>query len=123
MTVGPTRGVILVRPVETEETVPGGKIILTEETRERLAADQVQLIEVGPGDVCENEHCSRPHETTISRNGHAVRTHVVDPRFVPEAWVLVQPRSFVDAGHETEKRYFARHDDVRAVFRVNQTET
>lgn len=115
---GPTRGVILIRPVETEESLPGGRIILTEESRRRLAADQVQILEVGPPEICENEACSRPHETEIARNGQTVRVHPTDPRLVPDSWAIVQPRSFVDASHATERQWFARQDDVRAVLRT-----
>jgi hypothetical protein len=110
---GPARGVVLIRPVQTEECFAGGKIIVPEQVRDKIAADQVQVLEVGPPEICENEACCRPHETTISRNGLSIRVHPTDPRLVDGAWVLVQPRSFVQATEENQ--YFAKQDDVRAV--------
>ena len=44
----PTRGNLLVRDVDTEDTLPGGTVHLLEDTRTRFARLQAEVVTVGP---------------------------------------------------------------------------
>lgn len=112
----PGRGIVLVQKPETEETFRGGKIIVPQQARDALAQHQVQIIEVGPPERCDNKHCARRHATDVSANGRTLRVHPRDERLASGAWALAMPRSLVDAGHDTEKLYFIRQSEVLGVF-------
>lgn len=119
--MNPGRGKILVRAVETEECIPGGRVILTQKSRENYAANQMFIISVSSGEFCDDEDCSRFHyrEASPERFGDdAYNVHPLDPRIQPGAWCIVEPRSLVDSGSETERTYFVRQDDILAVLRV-----
>lgn len=106
--IRPARGRVLVRPVETDETLPGGRIVIPSESRERLASHQVRIEAVGEPDICEDPgSCVRQH---------AHDTHPTNPAITPGAWAIVTPRSFVDAGSVDGKLYFVRIADIQAVF-------
>lgn len=122
----PARGRVLVRPVETEETVPGGRILLTENARAKMAANQVQVVSIGLPDICDDEDCSRKHEIACEDETVPVRdyklhaVHAIDERITEGAWCIIRPRSLFDAGHPTEKLYYVRQDDVLGVFRISE---
>ena len=100
------RGICFVRPIETAETMPGGQILLPDSYRERLTAQQAEIVAVGPPGLCgEVEDCERSH----TPSGH----HVVDPRLVPGAWVLCAKWSYVGV---REKLFAVRHEDVIGIF-------
>jgi hypothetical protein len=116
----PARGIVSVRPIETQEHLPGGRIILTEKTREALAANQYEVVAVGFASPCEKpEECDRP--THGWRYDHRKKKryyhHPTDSRIRPGAWVYVTPRSLVNAGTD-EKLFFCRIDDLLGVFRA-----
>ena len=46
------------------------------------------------------------------------RLHEHDERIVEGAWVIVRPRSLIDAGHSTERLYIVRQADVLGVLTV-----
>ncbi len=56
------RGLVLVKPVQTEETVAGGAIVLPSAVREGIAAYQCEVVAVGPPEICEDKKCQRPHD-------------------------------------------------------------
>lgn len=96
------RGVVFVKPIETAETVTGGKILLPETYRQRLTAQQAEVVAVGPPGLCdEPEDCERPHP------------HPIDQRLVPGAWVLCAKWSYVGV---REKLFAVRHEDILGVF-------
>lgn len=142
--IRPARGVVLVRKAETEETMPGGKIIIPQDSREKIASYQVEIVAVGAPERCENKYCGRDHSypgfapllvskasrhEVPSRPGDIVgvdavtewvgeRLHILPENVRPGAWALVRPRSFVDASHPTESLYYVRQVDVLGVFRT-----
>ena len=103
----PARGVCLVRRAQTEETIPGGKIFLPEDTRQKMAAYQVEIIAVGDPEVCENEACQRDHV--------GPRYHVIPDCLKAGAWAIVRPRSFIAASSDDPGLYFVKIDDVYCV--------
>jgi hypothetical protein len=106
----PARGLLLVRPVETDETLPGGRILLTHDARERMTANQCEVLAVGNRPLCDerdadNEDCMRAHEWEDAHTRvHPCKVHVGD-------WLLVTPRSFV-AGPEPERLEWYVHQDA-----------
>ena len=117
----PARGIVLVRRVETEETLPGGRIIIPQKAREEFASHQVEVVAVGEPEICEDEDCGRYHqEFGVPVEGcdtliEIEREHPIDPRIKPEAWVMVKPRSLVDAGTLERTLYFVRQEDILCV--------
>ena len=114
----PSRGNLLVKPVETEECIPGGKIVLTANAREQMAAYQCEVVSVGLPEACDDyENCNRNHALNLTCEGPE---HPLDARLSPGAWVYCRPRSLVDASHPTERLYFIRQSDVLAVFSIHE---
>lgn len=110
----PARGRCLVRKVETDESYAGSRIVLLEATRERIAAQQVEVLAVGPQVQCEDEWCERAHDIVNVESAKWVGEH---PCTVKAGdWVLIAPRSLVEAESGT---YFVRHDDILALIRVD----
>ena len=83
----PARGLLQVRPVRTEERFPNSMIVLLESTRERLTAQQAEVVAVGPEEVCEDEECERQHLLTGTG---MTQLHVCE--LEPGDWILVEPR-------------------------------
>lgn len=106
----PARGKLLVRPIETQETLPGGKILLTQTTRDGLTAQQAEVVAVGAGTVCEQENCERPH-TTLTQD--AIPKLVHERHIHSGQWVLLAPRCLVET--DTPNLYVCAQDDVLAV--------
>jgi len=71
-----------VRPVSSSETV--GHIVLLDDTRERWASMQGEVVAVGAPQVCEDEDCELPHID----HTHPVTVAVGD-------WLVMRPRCFV----------------------------
>lgn len=110
----PARGAVYVTPIQTAEIQRG--VILLEDTRERVAANQMQVVAVGGPEICEDEdECSRPFHTWYEGNPVC---HPRDHRLVKDAWVLIRPRSLVPVGQDGAKLYSVRQSDVIAVIEV-----
>lgn len=106
MTYLPKAGLALVRPIDTEDTLPGGKILLSPSYRASLTAQQAEIVAIGPPQRChEPETCNRPHTTT--------GRHVVDQRLVPGAWVLCAKWSYVEVAPDL---YAVAHEALIGVF-------
>lgn len=103
-------GRVLVKPVETAETLNGGRILLTDATRERWTMGQAEVVAVGPPAQCEDDECEREH-----LDGH----HPIDARLIPGAWILCKPRKFV----EVPEGYLVMTDDVVGVFTAPSGQT
>lgn len=105
----PARGLLLVRPVETNDTRLDGRVLLIAETRERMTANQCEVIAVGRPALCDDEDCERAHfDECEGIRVHLHRVRVGD-------WLVVRPRSFV-AGPEPERaEWFVHQDDVMAI--------
>lgn len=121
--MNPARGLVLVKPVTTAETLGGGQIIIPVKSREAMTAHQMIVVDVGPAEICEEpDDCERVHGWFLHDEwDKQCAFHPVDPRIVKGAWVLVRPRSLVDAGQGVlEKLYFVRQDEVLGVFEVRE---
>lgn len=115
----PARGNVLVRRPETEEHLPGGRIIIPEKARESYAANQFQVVSVGEPSEC-------PYPDDCERQAHKFLTlklcvHPIDPRIVEGAWVVIRPRSLVETGEPG--LYVIRETDVLAVFSDAESES
>lgn len=113
MTYSPARGILIVKPIETTETLPGCLIALTENARKDWAQWQMEVVEVG-----EPSHCNKPKKCERS-HWYDVNTdwvlHVKDYRLTPGAWVIVQPRQIVPLSSEGNL-FAVRHEHVVGVF-------
>lgn len=120
----PSRGLLLVKPVETEERL--GSIILIADTRERMTLGQCEVIVAGAPAECDptrsraERKCERRHAMDCREHQRhpfectgAVRVHAHD--FRPGDWLLVRPRAFVDSPHPEKKEWFVHQDDVIAI--------
>lgn len=128
--ITPARGRLLVRPVETAETF-GGRIIVPHETRERITANQVEVIAVGAFAECDptrskaERKCEHEHDYEINGELHHKAARMVGDRRVHAhaitagSWCLVRPRSCI-AGPDPERaEYFVHQDDVLGIFNEN----
>lgn len=122
----PARGLVLVRLADTEETLPGGRILLTQNVREELAAYQCEVLAVGEPDFCENKKCDRDHEyegvpcdCPLDYIGPcptpSLKYHIISDLLVVGAWCVVKHRSFVPSDDPHGKTFYVRQDDVLAV--------
>lgn len=114
----PARGLVIVEAVETEETMPGGLIVLPEASRERMAMGQMIVTAIGEPELCPDiEACHRSHETLHTRTPNDKHTHQTDPRISQGAWVLVKHRALQTAIPDTRPtQYIARIHDIQALF-------
>lgn len=108
----PARGTLLVRKVETEDTLPGGKVIIPESLRENLIPNQAEIVAVGLPELCDDEECERAHGITW-RDGPQLRCH--DHDLYSGNWIILKPRSLA-ATHE-DGLYSVSQDAVLAVVR------
>jgi hypothetical protein len=115
----PARGWLLVRPIETAETMPGGLVLLTSATRESLVAWQCEAIAVGPQAICEDEDCDRLHDDCVvagnddewlTRREHPCAARAGD-------WLLVRPRSYIATDQPERAEWFVGQDNVLAILR------
>ena len=107
----PARGLVTVRPVQTPETLPAGRIVLTETTREALTAGQMEVIDIGAPRLCEDEDCERPHAHPPIGVPH---THYVG--IADGDWVLIRHRALLPT-HQAGL-YCCAQDDVLAVLQA-----
>lgn len=113
------RGLLLVRPPETDETLPGGLIALVAETRERMTASQCEVIAVGAPEACDPSSsraarkCERIHGVANAPNYSLMRVHLC-PVAVGD-WLLVRPRSFILGPSPERKEWFVAQDAVIAI--------
>lgn len=99
----PSRGRLLVKRVETQETFAGGKIVIPDASREKLAAQQFEVALVGAPAFCDDEDCERPHD----------EEHCHPTLVCPGDWILASPRSAVES--DDPQAYLIAHDAVVAV--------
>lgn len=113
--MSPARGRCLVRRVETAESFAGSKIVLPDVVREKIAAQQVEILAVGAAAYCDDDECNRLHQVQWKRKpitgDRPSRVHVFTGR--AGAWALLAPRSLVECGDDDT--YLVQQDDVLAV--------
>ena len=106
----PLPGRLLVKPIETAETLGGGKILLPETTREGWTMGQCEVVAVGPPQPCSDEDCARVHLDGC---------HPLAPTLVPGAWILCRPRKWV----EVPEGWMVHQDDVVGAFTAPGAQT
>jgi co-chaperonin GroES (HSP10) len=115
-TMRPARGLLLVRPVETDDLQRG--IVLLSDTRERMTQAQCEVIAVGEPAICEDEECEREHVfASVFRNDGVFEKPWVEhpcPVRIGD-WLLVRPRSFIDGPTPERAEWFVHQDDVLAI--------
>lgn len=121
----PARGKVLVKRVETEETLPGGRIIFTDAAREAWAQWQIEVIAIGEPPWCQepkgdclrpgavHQHTRLPGDTSLLGEGPSV--HLGDTRLTPSAWCIIRHRSLVPLGSD-DKRFLCNQEDILGVF-------
>ena len=114
----PARGNLLVREIETSETLPGGKVILPEQVREHFTAMQYEVVSVGENAICDDPETCEPLQLHCYGN-HKKLEHPVSEGVIPGAWVLTKPRVAIDTG--IDGLYIIRQDDVVATFTDSPT--
>lgn len=129
----PATGLVLVTPVETAETLPGGKILIPEDARSAFAKAQMEVLAVGAPERCEDEDCLRAHgcRICIDRNEQGgqhwqpdhdpelARCHPIPRCVEPGSWVLVAHRAPIRVQDYPRPLYVVRQRDVIAV--ITQT--
>jgi co-chaperonin GroES (HSP10) len=84
--VRPANGLVFIRHVRTEATYPGGKILIPDASRDKVARQQFEVVAVGGYETCkEPEECVRHHNKW---NQHVHRLMCGD-------WVLVKNRAWL----------------------------
>lgn len=113
--LNPARGLVLLKPIETSETLGQGKIILTLTTREAMTTHQMEVVAIGAPSLCEDTDCERPHITGHLGTKWYNQFH---PHHLTEGdWVLVRHRSLLET-HQ-EGLYCAHQDDIQAILVVD----
>lgn len=111
----PARGAVYVTPIQTAELQRG--IILLEDTRGRVAANQMQVVAVGLPEVCEDrDDCRRPDHAHAFDDPPNKWVHWQAPDM--DAWVLIRPRSLVPVAQDGAKLYSVKQSDVLAVIEL-----
>jgi hypothetical protein len=112
----PARGLLLVRPIEAEETYMGGCVVVPEGARQRLTAWQCEAIEVGYPEICDDENCDRVHVGLSFLKPAPLDEPQMHHCLVRAGdWLLVRPRSYI-AADEYAKLWLVRQGDVLAIF-------
>jgi co-chaperonin GroES (HSP10) len=81
----PARGLTYIRHIKTAETYAGGRIVVPETARDKVAAQQFVIVAVGGYERCEDEDCERQH-TVAGEHAH---------QLAAGDWVLVRNRSWL----------------------------
>lgn len=97
--ISPRHGLALVRPVKTQETVPGGLLWLTHNTREFLTAGQAEIVAVGKMSPLE------PDEEPEADVYEMEDLH-------PGTWVLLRHRTWIET--DQDDLFLVRHQDIMA---------
>lgn len=126
-TLTPARGVLLVRPIETREALPGGRILLTANTRERMTAWQAEVVAVGAFAECDptrsraERKCTRIHSYERKSDGTTLR-RVHQHTIRAGDWILVEPRSFIAGPDPERSERFVHQDSVWGIFNSETNE-
>lgn len=119
MRLTPARGKVFLKRIETPETLTGGHIVLTAQTREDLTSYQMEVLAVGYPEQClafpdcEREHIAAFHapvgQFPDEPHYHPIGTKAGD-------WVLVVPRSLVET--DQAGLYCCGQDDILAILKA-----
>ena len=105
----PSRGNLLVKPVETQES--WGPIVLLEETRQRWVGMQAEVVAVGEPELCADyEECPRWMHGQWGLEENAPLIHICEVK--KGDWLLCRPRCFVAT--DVENVWVCKQSDVLA---------
>ena len=82
----PSRGLAYIKHIKTAETYAGSPIIIPEPARDKVSAQQFEVVAVGNYEICEDPDECRRHHT--KRGEHVHRLEEGD-------WVLVRNRAWL----------------------------
>lgn len=99
----PRPGLALVRPVTTSETLPGSKIILTENVRRYTAMAQCELVTIGTEAEPDDYQWGEDEESRWDEL----------QRLEPGAWLLLGSRAQIET--DQPDLFLIRHEDIVAV--------
>lgn len=100
---------VLVRPVETPETIGGGKILLTEKTREDMTSQQMEVLAIGTPRWCDNFDCELAWKNPQVYGGPHWHPHGLSVG----DWVLVAHRSLSET--DTDGIFIVPQDSILAI--------
>lgn len=103
MSLIPRPGLALVRPVVTAETLPGSRIILTENVRRYTAMAQVELVDIGTAAEPDDYQWGEDEDSRWDEL----------QRLQPGAWLLLGARSQIET--TDPDLFLIRHEDIAAV--------
>jgi co-chaperonin GroES (HSP10) len=83
----PARGLAYIRHVKTAETYAGGRIVVPEQARDKVASQQFEVVAVGDYERCDDPDECRRHHT--KRGEHIHRLEEGD-------WILVRNRAWME---------------------------
>lgn len=101
----PRPGLALIRRPAIADTIPGGRIVLTENTREFLTLGQAELVSMG-------REAAPEDRTWANEEDHCWEELA---RVPVGAWLLVAHRTWIPT--DTDDIYLIRHEDILGVFR------
>jgi co-chaperonin GroES (HSP10) len=104
----PRAGKILVKRVETEDTLPNGKVHLLEDTTRKMTSGQFEIVDIGEPLTCDDEDCNlQMHwKDDDDKLYHPFDADIGD-------WVILAPRSPVAT--DDPALFIALQDDVLAL--------
>jgi co-chaperonin GroES (HSP10) len=100
----PARGLAYIRHIKTAETYAGGRIVVPETARDKVAAQQFVVTAVGDYENCDDEDCPRSHNKF---NQHVHSLTVGD-------WILVRNRAWM--GTPDPDVFVVRQDAILGKF-------
>ena len=104
----PARGLAYIRHIETAETYAGGKVVIPEQARDRVARHQFIVVSVGNYEFCEDpDECPRSH-TKKGEHKH---------RLMQGDWVLCRNRAW--SSTPDPDVYVIKVNDILGVFQEN----
>jgi co-chaperonin GroES (HSP10) len=100
----PRAGKALVKRIETEDTLPEGKVVLLEDTKNKMTSGQFEIVALGGALPCTDyDNCERPHD---EGDFHVQQAKEGD-------WVLLAPRSLIAT--DDSSLFLVSQDDVLAL--------
>jgi co-chaperonin GroES (HSP10) len=99
----PRAGKALVKRIETEDTLPDGKVVLLDDAKRRMTSGQFEIVAMGAKTICKDDDCQRPHMCLGSHYGE----------LAVGAWVLLAPRSLIAT--DDPAIFLISQDDVLAL--------
>ena len=105
MNYAPLAGRCVVRKIATEETLPGGRIILTKAVQEAMILQQAELVAVGPDEIYDDpDDAAESHWPELSQLQQG-------------AWLLMKSRSWIET--DMPDLWIVRHGDIIATIQEN----